>query len=105
MEQIIHQFINNFDFAFMFIINIITYFSIKILDEINKEKIVTTWQKRIIFIICSIIVGIIYYYLSDIPHIKIIDSIIVAPIAWSWVLRPICVKLNIDYKKIDKYLK
>lgn len=98
MEQIISQLINNFDFALMLVINVVTYITIKLLDEINKEKNVTTWQKRIIFVCVSIIIGCIYYFLSDVKPIVIIDSIIIAPIAWSWLAKPIAGRLGIDYK-------
>lgn len=102
MEQIINQLISNFDITIIAIVNILTYLIIKIIDEINKEKIVTTWQKRIVFIVVSIIISIIYYYISDVKLIIIINSIIVAPIAWSWLAKPIAKKLGIDYKtKID----
>lgn len=98
MEQIISQLINNFDFALIFIINAVTYITIKLLDEINNEKIVTTWQKRIIFVCVSILIGCIYYFLSDIKPVVIINSIIIAPIAWSWLAKPIAGRLGIDYK-------
>jgi hypothetical protein len=102
MEQIIAQLINNFDFALMLILNVITYIAIKILDEINKEKNVTTWQKRLIFVVSAVIVGTIYYFASDVKFIKIIDSIIIAPVAWSWLAKPIAHKMGIDYRKIYK---
>lgn len=98
MEEIINQLIHNFDFALMLVINVVTYSLIKILDEINKEKIVTTWQKRIIFVCVSIIIGCIYYFLSNVKPIVIINSIIIAPIAWSWLAKPIAGRLGIDYK-------
>ena len=98
MDEIINQLVSNFDFTIMLIINVVTYILIKLLDEINKEKIVTTWQKRIIFIVASIIIGCIYYFLSDVKLIIIIDSIIIAPVAWSWLAKPIASKLGIDYK-------
>lgn len=98
MEQIINQLISNFDFTLILIINVVTYIFIKLIDEINKEKIVTTWQKRIIFASVSIIIGYIYYFLSDIKLIIVIDSIIVAPVAWSWLAKPIANKLGLDYK-------
>lgn len=99
MEQIIHQLINNFDFTLMFMINVITYFVIKFIDEINGDKLPTTWQKRIVLVITAILVGIVYRYTTDIPIIVIINSCIVAPIAWSWIAKPIANKLGIDYKK------
>lgn len=98
MEQIINQLVANFDFGFMLILNVVTYIIIKLVDEINKEKIVTTWQKRIIFICASLVIGCIYYFLSDVKPIVIINSIIIAPIAWSWLAKPIAGKLGIDYK-------
>lgn len=98
MEQIINQLMHNFDFSLMFILNVVTYVLIKFVDEINKEKIVTTWQKRIIFVCVSIIIGCIYYFLSDVKPIVIINSIIIAPIAWSWLAKPIADRLGIDYK-------
>lgn len=99
MEHIINQLINNFDFALMLIINVITYGCIKIIDEINGDKLPTTWQKRIVLVITAVLVGIIYRYTTNIPIIVIINSCIVAPIAWSWIAKPIANKLGIDYKK------
>lgn len=102
MEQIIMQLVDNFDFALMLILNVVTYISIKILDEINKEKNVTTWQKRIIFVGVSIVIGLVYHFLSDVRTIVIIDSIIIAPVAWSWLAKPIAKRFGIDYKHLDR---
>lgn len=99
MEQIVQQLINNFDFTLMLMINVITYFVIKFIDEINGDKLPTTWQKRIVLVITAILVGVVYRYTTDIPVIVIINSCIVAPIAWSWIAKPIANKLGIDYKK------
>lgn len=99
MEQIINQLISNFDFALMLIINIITYFIIKIIDEANGDKQPTTWQKRIIFLIVAIIVGIVYKFTTNISVNIIINSCIIAPVAWSWLAKPIAGKFGIDYKK------
>lgn len=98
MEQIINQLISNFDFALMLIINIITYFVIKIIDEANGDKQPTTWQKRIVFLIVAIIVGVIYKLTTDISVNIIINSCIIAPVAWSWLAKPIAKRFGIDYK-------
>ena len=99
MEQIISQLISNFDFALMLIINIITYFVIKFIDEANGDKQPTTWQKRIVFLIVAIIVGVIYKITTNISINIIINSCIVAPVAWSWLAKPIASKFGIDYKQ------
>lgn len=99
MDNIINQLISNCDFSIIFIVNIITYIAIKVIDDINKEKVITTWQKRIVFLVASIVVFIIYVMFTDIKVNIIINSIIVAPVAWSWLAKPIANKLGIDYKK------
>lgn len=99
MEQIINQLINNFDFALMLIINVATYIIIKVIDELNGDKIPTTWQKRIVFVIVCIILGVIHYFTDKNSVNIIINSCIIAPVAWSWLAKPIAKRLGIDYKK------
>lgn len=99
MEQIIYQLVANFDFALMLVINVITYVVIKLIDDINGDKVPTTWQKRIVFLITAIVLGIIYKYCTDVPIRIIINSCIIAPVAWSWLAKPIAIKFGIDYKK------
>lgn len=99
MEQIISQLIVNFDFALMLVINVITYGIIKFIDDINGDKVLTTWQKRIVFIATAITFGIVYGCCTNVVIHVIINSCIMAPIAWSWLAKPIAIKLGIDYKK------
>lgn len=101
MEQIINNIIAEFNFAISFIINIITYFIIKIIDENNGNKVPTVWQKRIVFIIVAIIIGIIYKNITSIPINIIFNSCIIAPVVWSWFAKPIAKQLGIDYKKLS----
>jgi hypothetical protein len=99
MEQIIYQLVANFDFALMLVINVITYGIIKFIDDVNGDKVPTTWQKRIVFLITAIVLGIIYKYYTDVSIHIIINSCIIAPVAWSWLAKPIAIKFGIDYKK------
>lgn len=93
---IINNIINNFDFPFCITVNISTYIIIKIITDYKKKSKVSTWNKRIIFLIVSIIIAIIYYFTGS--NIKIIfNSFILAPVSWSWIFKPICDKLNIGY--------
>jgi hypothetical protein len=32
----------------------------------------------------------------------LINSSVLAPVAWSWIFKPILKKLGVDYKQIDK---
>lgn len=102
MTEIISQFITetlgDFDFSFCIAVNIATYLLIKLLDTVNKDKQVTTWQKRVI--LCNVIIVIAFaYYYSNIPTKKIINSAILAPVFWSWICKPLCKHFNIDYRK------
>lgn len=102
IEEVIRETVNNFDFSLVIVINVATYIIIKIIDEFNGSKRVTTWGKRGIFLLCSIIIGWVYY-LIGVPPKLIINSIIIAPISWSWIFKPICKHYGIDYKKFSQY--
>lgn len=99
MDAIINQIISNFDFAYMFVVNILTYILIKIIDWANGNKIVPIWQKRLLLIISIIIVACVYTFVGYDNKIILVNSSIIAPIAWSWVLRPIFIKLGAGYKQ------
>lgn len=99
MEQIISQLVHNFDFALMLVINVVTYVLIKVLDEVNGEKVPTVWQKRLIFVAAAIVIGVVYKFTTDISVNVIINSCIIAPVAWSWLAKPLANKFGIDYKQ------
>lgn len=101
INDIINELINDFNFSIMVVINIATYIIIKICDEINGDKVINIWNKRIIFILVSIVIAFIYIKCSEIATIVIINSCIIAPISWSWIFKPIVSKLGIDYKQLN----
>lgn len=98
MEQIFDKLIANFDFGYMFVVNVLTYIIIKIIDYYNGDKTVSILIKRLMLIISIIIVGGLYILLEDINYIVLVNSSIVAPIAWSWIFRPILSKFGLGYK-------
>lgn len=104
ISQIINQIINNFDFSYMFIVNVLTYIIIKIIDYLNDDAKVHKLIKRICLLVSIIFVAIIYKLINYDSNVILINSAILAPVFWSWILKPICIKLGIDYKKIDNTL-
>lgn len=98
MEQIIEQTINSFDFGFVVTVNILTYIIIKIVDEINGSSPVGEWTKRSITLAVIILLGTIYYIIGTETRL-LLNSAILAPVAWSWIIKPIIKKLKIDYKQ------
>ena len=100
LEEVISNIINttiaSFDFPYCVIVNLLTYITIKCIST-YKPRYLGTWSKRLIFFIVSILVAIVYC--SNGSDYKIIfNSIILAPVSWSWIFKPICNKLNIGYK-------
>lgn len=103
-DTIINSIINQFDFGFMLTININTYLVIQICDAVNGDKLLSTWQKRMILLLSIFIVSAVYLLGHYPNNIVLFNSAIFAPVFWSWVLKPILNKLGIDYRKIDNVL-
>ena len=100
ISQIINTTIESFDFSFCISVNILTYFIIKLIDELNGSRKVATWTKRSVMLISGIIISIAYYVTGS--NLKlIINSAILAPVFWSWIIKPICKYFKIDYKDIN----
>lgn len=100
ISQIINTTIESFDFSFCVSVNILTYLIIKLIDELNGSRKVATWTKRCVMLIVVICISIAYYIIGSNSKL-IINSAILAPVFWSWIGKPICNKLNIDYRKDD----
>lgn len=100
IDMIISNFQQNFDIAFIISVNVLTYIIIRCTDGINKDKSVSTWYKRLIAIISSIILAVLYFDCGYDNIFKLINSTIIAPVTWSWILKPIAQILKMDYKQI-----
>lgn len=99
VNEIVNSIVQSFDFGYCVAVNILTYIIIKIFDK-SKEKRLSTWQKRIVLICCIIVLGGIYYFIGADMRI-VANSIILAPVSWSWIFKPLCKLFNIDYKKFN----
>lgn len=55
--EFVKELLSKFDLAYMFAVNIATYIIIKVIDNLNGEKIVPTYLKRIIALIVGIIIA------------------------------------------------
>lgn len=103
IQNIVNLIINNFDFGYCVVINIATYIIIKLIDELNGNKVVHTVIKRLVLVCCILTIGTAYYFVDHNPKI-LLNSSILAPVFWGWILKPICKKLGLDYRKIDEIL-
>lgn len=101
IDVIVDGILSNFDFGFMFIVNVLTYIIIKVIDYFNGDNKVPTWQKRCVLIISIATMAGIYIAAGYDNAIMLVNSAVLAPVFWSWVVSPILKKFGIGYKDID----
>lgn len=101
IDVIVDGILSNFDFGFMFIVNVLTYIIIKVIDYFNGDDKVPTWQKRCVLVISIATMAGIYIAAGYDNAIMLVNSAILAPVFWSWVISPILKKLGVGYKDID----
>lgn len=101
IDVIVDGILSNFDFGFMFIVNVLTYIIIKTIDYFNGDNKVPTWQKRCVLVISIAAMIGIYITAGYDNAIMLVNSAILAPVFWSWVVSPILKKLGVSYKDID----
>ena len=101
IDVIVNGILSNFDFGFMFIVNVLTYIIIKVIDYFNGDNKVPTWQKRCVLVISIVAMATIYIAAGYDNAIMLVNSAILAPVFWSWAVSPILKKLGIGYKDID----
>ena len=100
INNIITTIINSFDFAYCISVNILTYLIIKIIDNLNGKKDVSTWSKRIVLLVVIISTGVLYNLIGC-DNKVLLNSAILSPVFWSWIIKPICKYFRIDYKDIN----
>lgn len=100
INNIITTVISSFDFSYCISVNVLTYLIIKIIDSLNGNKTVSTWSKRIVLLVVIFSTGVLYNLIGCDNKI-LLNSAILAPVFWSWVIKPICKYFKIDYKDIN----
>lgn len=98
--EFVKELLSKFDLTYMFAVNVATYIIIKVIDNLNGEKIVPTYLKRIIaFIVGAVIAFAVISFGTD--KTIILYSFILSLVSWDILFKPI---LNIigdkfNYKK------
>lgn len=106
LDTIINQILNNFDFAYMLIVNVLCFILIKIHDYLNGDgRKVPTWNKRLYLVISIVVIGAIYQDAGEIKTTVLVNSAILAPVFWSWIAAPVLRRFGVKYKQVDNALK
>ena len=100
VNNIIQTTLDSFDFAYCIVVNILTYFVISTINSRRGHKDINTWTKRLVLLITILSTGVVYYLIGSDTRV-LLNSAILAPVAWSWIFKPICKKLGLDYKQVD----
>ena len=99
INQIIQQVINSFDFTYCVAVNALTYILVTVLIYLCQGNVTRTIKKLVLLF--SIVVVSTIYYAIGVDAKLIINSSILAPVSWTWIIKPILSKLGYDYKDID----
>ena len=99
INQIIQQVINSFDFTYCVVVNALTYILVTVLIYLCQSNVTRTIKKLVLLF--SIVVVSTIYYAIGVDAKLIINSSILAPISWTWIIKPILSKVGYDYKDID----
>lgn len=97
-EQLFQYVATNFDFAFVISINVVAYLIITLIGYITKKK-VSKGIKIGITIVTSILLFLLYGGITDCNKEVLLNSSILAPVAWDWIIKPLCKWIKVDYKK------
>lgn len=98
--EFVKELLSKFDLAYMFAVNVATYIIIKVIDNLNGEKIVPTYLKRIIaFIVGAIIAFAVISFGTD--KTTILYSFILSLVSWDILFKPILNRIDdkFNYKK------
>lgn len=99
INQIIQQVINSFDFTYCVVVNVLTYLLVTVLIYLCHGNVTRTIKK--LTLLFSIVIVSTIYYAIGIDVKFIVNSSILAPVSWTWIIKPILSKLGYDYKNID----
>mgnify|MGYP003315978429 CR=1 FL=1 len=98
MNGIINSIIGNFDWAYMLSVNVLTYIITKLIDTSVKFK-TPSWLKKLVSLFSVISVAGCYYLIDKTLSLRILlNSAILAPVAWDFVFKPLLDRIGLNYK-------
>lgn len=98
MEQLFTRLFEIFSLEYIFSVIIASYFIIKLIDILNKEKVVSTGIKRLVTFIVGVIFFLIFRYYTDTTVQCLSASYFAALFIYDTAIRFLLQKLDIEYK-------
>lgn len=91
--------INSFDIAFCLSCNVFIYLVINAINRLKRDNPVEEWEKRVVTFVCIIIMSIIWFIIGTDTKV-IINSALITPVCYTWILKPIFKVMKIDYENL-----
>lgn len=88
MDRIFDIVLSSFDFGYTLSVNILTYLTIKFIDSMNQSKPVKRWMKRVIALICGIVLASAIVATQGYSNI-ILYSFILSLVSWDVIFKPL----------------
>lgn len=95
LNDILSTTLTSFDFSFCISVNILTYLINKTLSDLSN-KVISTWTKRLVLLGSIGVISLVWYIMNK-DLTLIVNSAILSPVFWSWVVKPLFKKFDIDY--------
>lgn len=99
INQILQTIINSFDVAYCLVVNVLTYVLVTVLIYLCHGNVTRTIKK--LTLLFSIVIVSVIYYAVGVDVKLIVNSSILAPVSWTWIIKPILSRFGYDYKNID----
>lgn len=96
LSNLIEDLFHSFSIPYCITTNVATYLIIKSIIDYKKCNHLSIWQKRAIFIGVAAVAASVYIATGS-DYRTIFNSMIIAPVSWSWLFKPIFAKFKIDY--------
>lgn len=99
MESLFAKIFEMFSVEYMFSVIVASYLVIKLVDLLNKEKIVPSWAKCLITCIMGVVLFIVFYQFTEEKTECLITSFFAAVFTYDKAIKFLINRFNIGYRR------
>lgn len=101
LSQFVSQILSNISIPLILSVNIITFFVIKIVEEMNGKNVLDKVLKKFITFVVSVSLFAIFYFYK-VSNLEILTvSVLFSPFTYQYIFKSILDKFGIGYRKED----
>lgn len=99
MEQIITKLFEMISVGYFASVIILSFLVIKVLDSLNKEKVVPTWLKRVVTLLVGVVLFFLFRKFTEVSFEVLFTSYLFAVFVYDAAIKLLIEKLKLDYRK------